>query len=293
MKIKLTFLCCLTILLTTTVKAQTQATQWLRYTVKGEEFSVMLPIEPEMKTSDVFVTRLQKSRQERVVEAKAGPLVYRIYVYENLKPRQSLQDFISEQTKRSDLDLVYESDVTIGKFSGKQYSSHDRDFPSTEQYFASEGRLYRFVVTGATAQHVDARQFFASVMLGKKQEGVEVLEGGPQSSGATGVGSGVGPGLGPRIYIGKEVDTKARLLSKPEPSYTTEARDKQIAGTVILKAVFASSGKVTNIRVVQGLPHGLTERAIDAARKIKFVPATKEGKYVSMWMQIEYNFSLY
>ena len=289
MKIKLTFLCCLTMLLTTTVKAQTQPAQWLRYTVKGEEFSVMLPIEPEMKTSDVFVTRLQKSRQERVVEAKVGPLVYRIYVYENAKPRQSLQDFVTEQTKRSDLDLVFESDVTVGKFSGKQYSSHDRDFPATEQYFASEGRLYRFVVTGATAQHVDAKQFFASVMLGKKQEGVEVLEGGPQASGV----NGVGPGSGPVAYIGREVDTKARLLSKPEPNYTVAARDKQIVGTVILKAVFASSGKVTNIRVVQGLPNGLTERAIEAARKIKFVPATKEGKYVSMWMQLEYNFNLY
>jgi hypothetical protein len=45
--------------------------------------------------------------------------------------------------------------------------------------------------------------------------------------------------------------------------------------------------------VVQGLPDGLTERAIEAARKIKFVPASKEGKYVSMWMQLEYNFNLY
>jgi TonB family protein len=60
-----------------------------------------------------------------------------------------------------------------------------------------------------------------------------------------------------------------------------------------LKAVFRSSGKVTDIRVVQGMPNGLTERAIAAARKIKFVPATKEGKFVSMWMQLEYNFNLY
>jgi TonB family protein len=66
-----------------------------------------------------------------------------------------------------------------------------------------------------------------------------------------------------------------------------------VVGTVVLKVVFAASGKVTNIRVVQGLPDGLTERAIEAARKIRFVPASKEGKYVSMWMQLEYNFNLY
>jgi hypothetical protein len=35
----------------------------------------------------------------------------------------------------------------------------------------------------------------------------------------------------------------------------------------------------------------LTELAIEAAKKIKFVPATKYGYPVSMWMQLEYNFS--
>ena len=68
---------------------------------------------------------------------------------------------------------------------------------------------------------------------------------------------------------------------------------EQITGTVVLKCVFASDGTVTNIRVIQGLPDGLTEKAIEAARKIKFIPATKDGKNVSMWMQLEYNFNLY
>jgi hypothetical protein len=47
---------------------------------------------------------------------------------------------------------------------------------------------------------------------------------------------------------------------------------------------------VENIRVVRELPDGLTERAIEAAKKIKFVPAMKNGHAVSMWMQLEYNF---
>ena len=281
MKIKPPLLACLSVLLASIANAQTQDNSWLRYTVKGEEFSVTLPVEPSMKTSDAFIVRLKKSRLERVIEAKDGDLVYRIYVYENPKPRQSLKEFIAEQTERSDLNLTFERDLTVGKFAGQQYSSHDRDFPSTEQYFATEGRLYRFVVRGANAGHAGVQPFFASVMLGKKQEGVEVIEGG----------MAVDPGQ--RYYTGKEVDTKARLLSKPEPVYTAAARNHAVYGTVILKVIFASSGKVTNIRVVQGLPDGLTERAIGAARKIKFVPASREGKFVSMWMQLEYNFNLY
>ncbi|MCA1626272.1 MAG: energy transducer TonB [Acidobacteria bacterium] len=49
---------------------------------------------------------------------------------------------------------------------------------------------------------------------------------------------------------------KARILSKPEPQYTEEARKNQITGTVVLRAVFTSGGQVTNIRSVSGLPFG-------------------------------------
>ncbi|MDT5059855.1 MAG: hypothetical protein QOH63_562, partial [Acidobacteriota bacterium] len=44
---------------------------------------------------------------------------------------------------------------------------------------------------------------------------------------------------------------------------------------------------------VSGLPNGLTERAIAAARQIRFTPAMKDGHAVSQYIQIEYNFNLY
>jgi TonB family protein len=75
--------------------------------------------------------------------------------------------------------------------------------------------------------------------------------------------------------------------------YTDKARSKQVTGTIVLKCIFAADGTITNIYLIRGLPHGLTEKTIEAARKIKFVPATKDGKPVSMWMQLEYNFNLY
>ncbi len=118
------------------------------------------------------------------------------------------------------------------------------------------------------------------------------IGGGDFNAGGGGPGGG-GGGDYSRIFTGRDVTTKARLLSKPEPQYTEDARKNQITGTVVLKVVFASSGQVTNIRTVSGLPYGLTERAIAAARQIKFVPATKDGRQVSMWMQLEYNFNLY
>lgn len=118
------------------------------------------------------------------------------------------------------------------------------------------------------------------------------IGGGPKNIGGGGEGSGGGGGPS-GILQPREVEQRARLLSKPEPKYTEEARRNQISGTVMLRAVFASSGEVVQIRALSSLPFGLTERAIAAAREIKFLPATKGGRPVSVFMQLEYNFNLY
>ena len=125
---------------------------------------------------------------------------------------------------------------------------------------------------------------------------------GPGRGGNTGGGDrregGGGPGGGGggdynRTFNPREVTQKARILSKPEAQYTEEARKNQITGTVVLRAVLSSSGQVTNIRAVSGLPYGLTEKAIAAAHRIQFIPAQKDGRAVSQYIQIEYNFNLY
>jgi TonB family protein len=119
------------------------------------------------------------------------------------------------------------------------------------------------------------------------------IGGGDYHPGGGGPGGGGGGTDYNKVFNGRDVTQKARILSKPEPNYTEEARKNQITGTVVLKAVFTSGGAVTQISTVRGLPDGLTERAIAAARNIKFIPATKDGHPVSMYMQLEYSFNLY
>ena len=117
--------------------------------------------------------------------------------------------------------------------------------------------------------------------------------GGPKQAGCCGTSSGSSGDDEGRTVPGSEVEQRARLLLKPEPQYTEEARRNQVTGTVMLRVVFASSGNVVQIRAVRTLPFGLTERAIAAARQIRFVPAMKGGHPVSVQMQLEYNFNLY
>ena len=94
------------------------------------------------------------------------------------------------------------------------------------------------------------------------------------------------------VYAPIEVSRRAKILKKPNPVYALGSRMKGIQGAVLLQAVLASSGKVTDIIVINGLP-GLTETAIEAARKIKFEPALKDNRSVSTAVQLEYNFQLY
>jgi TonB family protein len=95
------------------------------------------------------------------------------------------------------------------------------------------------------------------------------------------------------ILTGKEVHQKARVLSKPEPSYTEPARLAGVTGTIVLRAVFAADGEVKRVFVMRALGYGLTTEAVKAARLIKFTPAIKDGQPVSMFIQLEYNFNLY
>jgi TonB family protein len=96
-----------------------------------------------------------------------------------------------------------------------------------------------------------------------------------------------------KIYSPRDVETKARIISRAEPQYTEEARANQVVGTVVIRAIFAFDGRVRGIRVIKGLPKGLNLTAVRAARQIKFIPATVNGKPVSQYIQIEYNFNLY
>src|SRR5437763_5942162 len=96
-----------------------------------------------------------------------------------------------------------------------------------------------------------------------------------------------------RIFRGPELTTHARVLLKPEPQYTEEARKGGVTGTVILSVVFSRDGQVTNIRAVQTLCCGLTEKAMAAAKLIRFEPANRNGRAVSTYLQVVYNFNLY
>jgi TonB family protein len=92
--------------------------------------------------------------------------------------------------------------------------------------------------------------------------------------------------------VEKPMTTDLEVLSKPDPQYTSEARQLKVQGDVILRVTFTSSGRVVVQSVVHGLGHGLDEEARRAAQQIHFRPATRNGQAVDLTTNITITFQL-
>ena len=89
----------------------------------------------------------------------------------------------------------------------------------------------------------------------------------------------------------EDADKRVEILEQPRPAYTEEALKNRVAGKVVINARFLKDGTVESERVLEGLPDGLSEKAIEAARRIKFKPAEIKGRKVSVLRKVEYVFS--
>lgn len=112
----------------------------------------------------------------------------------------------------------------------------------------------------------------------------------------------------PRVFYRREMDANPfliagsgniceekdlKILSVPRHSYTDSARANNVQGKVVLNVTFLASGKIGEITVVEGLPMGLTEEAVKAARQIRFTTGMLKGSPCSITKSIVFNFTIY
>jgi TonB family protein len=232
-----------------------------------------------------------------------------------LKP---LRDKVPKDSKRASR-MSFERELLMdGLPPGREYDIVLDGRRGLTRFFVADQQIYAFTVLNLDTKNLATAQRFI-FSFGPKRAAPPPTDLG-YGAGAGEMGPGVEAGIGPgrdgktgggdrkivgsetptgangtdnRVFSGREVTAKARVLAKPEPQYTESARKYAVHGTVIIRCIFSSSGEVVSLAVKQRLPHGLTERALSAAREIKFTPAVKDGRAVSMYMQLEYNFNLY
>ena len=93
------------------------------------------------------------------------------------------------------------------------------------------------------------------------------------------------------VVVGPDV-THPLVLQRLEPAWTELARKDRIEGIVIVEATIRRSGRVTDVRVLKGLPDGLSESAVDALKQWRFRPAVRNGVPVSVIYNLTFNFRL-
>jgi len=95
---------------------------------------------------------------------------------------------------------------------------------------------------------------------------------------------------GPVIVAGDIV--RPEKTHAPQPSYTEVARKTRTQGTVILQAVIDREGNVSELKVLKGLPMGLTEESLKTVKNWKYTPATLHGKPISVYLTLTVHFKL-
>jgi TonB family protein len=289
--------------------------KWERYTYAGEEFSVEMPEMP-------FVFETSRSVGPRESEAVrtfglySDGVVYFVTSFDNPREGETLDYFAAYESSNPNFRAA--RDIKLGGFEGREYESTG-GIRLRERVFRAKRHAYRVRAMSYGVEDPRITRFLDSFALGGKPAGVRIYEPPPplayglpvkqppatppgpgRVGGNTGQAQapGVGEGQKPAHVAGEpykqgEVERKAIIVFKPEPSFTEEARRNNVTGVVRLRVVFTDDGKVKGISVIKVLPDGLTEKAINAARHILFFPAQFDARNVSQYATLEYNFNIY
>lgn len=150
-----------------------------------------------------------------------------------------------------------------------------------QRFYLTKKKLY--IVQAVTSGENDpiAAGFLESVRIGK-QDGARKLPVGIREETSA-------VDLTP---ISGDPDRELVIVAKPRPSYPSAARAAGASGDVVLRTLFSANGKIARIEPKSG-SRELTKAASDAAMRIRFIPAEKDGRLVSVWKEITYTFSIY
>jgi len=257
---------------------------WLRLAPTDEEFSLLTPIQPGILIHPAaysFSEGGEKVLSQRSYSGYADGFIFVIESYKASHPQRLLKE----------IELMYPQklleQLKWNGFDGKKYQTEYPNFIGHKYSFVTAQHVYTLMLAAKDLNHPHLARFLSSFTLGDNKAVKGTINAKREDDSVT---------SGPNsfsAFTGREVTRKAIVVWKPEPSYTETARQNLVAGTVVLRGVLTASGETVITEVKLGLRDGLTENAIKAAKHIKFFPAEKDGKPVSMLIQLEYNFNLY
>jgi protein TonB len=117
---------------------------------------------------------------------------------------------------------------------------------------------------------------------------------GTEGEGTGGVEAPVAPPPPPPsgpLRVGGDVKAPV-TVDRVDPKYTEAARAAKVAGIVVVEAIIGKDGRVQDVKVIKGLPMGLSEEAETAVRRWRFKPGTLGGQPVATIFTLTVTFKL-
>jgi TonB family protein len=152
---------------------------------------------------------------------------------------------------------------------------------------------YELRVVNSNVSDSFTKTFLESFKFANNQKGISIGEGANSIIGDNSVINEVKVEKTPKVQILDVKPISLKIVFNPRANYTDEARENNVNGVVRLKVTLLANGSVGRISVVSGLPYGMTEQAIVAARKIVFIPQQTGSKNITVTKTFEYRFTLY
>lgn len=159
--------------------------------------------------------------------------------------------------------------------------------PASNNGMGAQSQVVNLGSGSAGSQNMKGRDNASGAVVGVKlgvTGGTGPMNAPGRAPGAVNLGQNTPPPMpkpaGPSAVTAK---SGPKVLFKPKPEYTEEARNLHIEGVVSVRLRVSSSGTVEVLGVTSDLGHGLGNSAIRAVQATRFQPATDASGHPIDW----------
>jgi Tfp pilus assembly protein PilX len=273
--------------------AATRSVEW-QVINNNSEFSIAIPQGYESYSANGYNIAKGVRIDKRIIVTRLinGVLLTLDFYEGNAKDIQ--KELISRITSSDDPYQAVRSE-DFGGISLDYYRKTNDRHTWIEQLYTTKKTVYDVQSIASRENDPIVMTFLRSVQL--ENGGTVVLPNVPKADGKKVIGKPTEeideiPLVRDETPFKGKPDRGVIIVSKPRPSYSMEALGERASGEVILRILFSASGKIMQTEVVTGRPV-FWKSSVDAALRIRYIPAVKDGKLVSVWKQIGYTFSTF
>ena len=271
------------------IPADGKVVKWEVLGGKDNEFLLHLPQGFKTVGDGNFTTGKSGSRVDRKLT------VYRYIngVFLTMEYYEGAAKSIQEDLEKREKSAAAKSG-TINGFEFKQFAGNAGNYFTKTQYFKIKNRLYVIKGMAKIAAHPIVEGFFNSVKLIEDKK--VVSPNIPADAASFSLPDiveqeTVKVGDDAAAIEAKQADRQVIVLYSPRPKYP-RGQSGGGEGKIRLKVLYSASGTVTKVEILDSPSRALTDAAVGAAKRAVFLPAEKDGKFVSVYQTREYTFEV-